>query len=360
MKFTITKKELVRASERATRIASKKSPLAMLTSVAIIATVEGVYFLASDLSLSVTSRAQADVITDGSVCVEAAALAKLAKSLPDVDVTFAELKGGVGLEIKAGRSKSKLPCMPADDFPPLPKPGAMAPIPAPVIARLLNGSRLAMASEGGRPDLQCVFLDSVTMPGWLTAVASDSKRLMLARAKVPFRLTVTVPSYGVTEIIAICERAEDVEMAHDEGVLFVRHEGVTLGVKLADGFVLPFEKIIPKSAKHSAVVDRASIIDAIKRVSLFGGEHGLVTMSLANDLITVDAKSSAGDGEESVPCDYAGEGVTTTASARYVLDALSVVADDQCTIEANGARDAIVIRGLSGTDGLSVTMPVSL
>src|SRR5687768_15714761 len=123
MELTISKKDFVRSLARTHSVADRKSSMPILSN--ILLTADGkraLRFAATDLYLSVNSSSSAMIGSGGTIAVPARMLFDIAKSLPEGDVSLKVLDN-FAAEIRAGRTRFKIPGMPGTDFPTLPSPG---------------------------------------------------------------------------------------------------------------------------------------------------------------------------------------------------------------------------------------------
>jgi DNA polymerase-3 subunit beta len=101
---------------------------------------------------------------------------------------------------------------------------------------------------------------------------------------------------------------------------------------------------------------------AIRRVSLLSSERGkAVKLSLEDGRLEVSASSpELGEARESLPLEYAGEGVEIGFNAQYLLEFLGVVGTDEVALEIKDAESQGLLRpvGEDGGDYRYVVMPM--
>ena len=67
-----------------------------------------------------------------------------------------------------------------------------------------------------------------------------------------------------------------------------------------------------------------------------------------------------GEGSEELSVDFAGEPLEIGFNAKYVLDALGALTDDDVRLELGGQLDPGVIRPIGPTDFVGVIMPMRI
>ena len=366
MKITIAKKPLQKTIETAARAAQKKGTLPVLANVVLHASGKTVSAQATDMTLSTTVSAPADVKTGGSICVNAHALASIVKALPDVDVAV-HLKGSQ-LHVEAGKSRFKLPTMNAEDFPRLPTfEGDYERVEGRALARLIAGTRPAMSTDDTRPHLVSTLL--VADGGELKAVATDGHRLHTVTAPVALTLAegagLMVPGRIIGELAELAH-APDVGLGVAKGWLFVSAGDVVVSCKLGDDAFPPWKKVIPSDHGHDCILERAAVIEAVKRAAIIAPDKsgGIRLIFRAEALTVASENPDAGESAEEVDATFTGPECVVGVNARYFLEALSATNDDAvkvCVGKTNAEMSPVVIKGAGdGTDFVGVAMPMRI
>ena len=91
---------------------------------------------------------------------------------------------------------------------------------------------------------------------------------------------------------------------------------------------------------------------------------GGVKMTLGSGKMRFESESpESGEGFDEVPVDYDGEDVTIGFNARYFLDVLSAIDDEEIILGVSGELDPAVIRPVgqnAATKYLAVVMPMRI
>ena len=136
--------------------------------------------------------------------------------------------------------------------------------------------------------------------------------------------------------------------------------------KTIDGSFPDYTRVIPETVERTALVDRASLSAAVKRVAVLAeAKSRAVKAEFEDDVLTLTVTSAeAGEASEEVPCSYGGPPLTIGFDAKYWRDALGALA---CETVAMGMSDAMApcrIRAVEGDDRsegdrlVQVLMPV--
>jgi DNA polymerase-3 subunit beta len=181
-----------------------------------------------------------------------------------------------GLQIKAGRSRYRLPALPPEDFPQAPATTSTEEM---VLSRdevqhLFGSVAFAMNTEGARVYLRGVYLH-LDDCGRLSSVATDGHRLALAGGTVtPAANALPVNGGGTGVIIPIKAvnlisklKAAEIELRTDAKVIEIRAGNLLITSKLIDGTFPDFRRIIPAESGNVAKIEREALLTAFRRLS---------------------------------------------------------------------------------------------
>ncbi|HEX5661552.1 MAG TPA: DNA polymerase III subunit beta [Polyangiales bacterium] len=391
MELSISKKDFLRGLARTHAVADRKSSMPILSNVLLSADDSGVLrFAATDLYLAVSASAEADVKRAGTVALSARTLFDIVKNLPEGEVKLGLDKHNAVL-LRSGKIKFRIPGMPGEDFPPLPSAGegGFADIDASLLSQLIALTQYSMSSDDTRPHLAGTLFEldgrAVRM------VTTDGHRL--SKAEVPYeaptRFSILVPSKGIAELKRLLEDAKSekrpvssdkgpekndekaeltpagpakVGVATVGGNAFFRGQDVQLSVKLADEQFPPYAKVIPQSHSRRVIAARDLLVDSLRRISLVASDKsGGVRLALEpGKLEIVSENPDVGEGSEELDVDFAGEKVAIGFNARYLLEALQAMTDDEVVIELGGELDPGVIKPVHDGRFVGVIMPMRI
>lgn len=110
--------------------------------------------------------------------------------------------------------------------------------------------------------------------------------------------------------------------------------------------------LFPSEHLTIARVDRAALIDSVKRVALVADRNTAVQMAFADNVLTLDA----GSGEdamasESLEAVMTGEAITTGFNPQYLLDGLGVIETQFVELAFTQSTKPVVIAGLDSLEG---------
>jgi DNA polymerase III subunit beta len=393
MELSISKRDFLRGLARTHAVADRKSSMPILSNVLLSADDSGVLrFAATDLYLAVSASAEASVKRAGTVALSARTLFDIVKNLPEGEVKLGLDKNNAVL-LRSGKIKFRIPGMPGEDFPPLPSAGegGFADIDVNILSQLIGLTQYSMSSDDTRPHLAGTLFECDGRA--VRMVTTDGHRLSKAEVpyEAPVRFSILVPQKGIAELKrlledaktekrpASVERAPGADKGGDKGELspdgpakvgvatvggnaFFRGQDVQLSVKLADEAFPPYAKVIPQSHSRRVIASRELLVDSLRRISLVASDKsGGVRLALEpGKLEIVSENPDVGEGSEELDVDFAGEKVAIGFNARYLLEALSAMSDDEVMLELGGELDPGVIKPVHDSRFVGVIMPMRI
>jgi DNA polymerase III subunit beta len=384
MELTVAKKDLLKIVSRMQGVVERKSTMPVLANVLLAAEgPSGLRLAATDLYLSLLGRITADVSKPGSVAVSAKDLFERVKMMPDGPVVISS-QDNATTTLKASGSARRytLRGMPGDDFPPLPQPAEGSPtlaISVDVLAELISKTHFSISTDETRAHLNSALFewdgDIVRM------VTTDGHRLSKVDVKVSGRqasATMLIPLKAVQELRRICDemladgsgeggKAPELLITQSGSSAFFQGAGMTFSVKLVDAQFPPYSQVIPQATDKIVRAPRIAFADALKAMSVAASERtGGVKLSLTKGSMRITSESpESGDGFDEMPVEYSGPNMSIGFNAKYFLDVLAAVTDDEIQIGVSGELDPAVILPAGGTTSsdrqfLAVIMPMRI
>ena len=373
MKATIERATLLRCLQHVQSVVERRNTIPILSNVLIDAGEGGkVTVMATDLDLQVRETMDAASIDSaGSITVSAHLLFDIARKLPDgsqVSLETAENR----MEVKAGRSRFKLPTLPRDDFPVIVEgdlPTGFS-LPAKQLAELIDRTRFAISTEETRYYLNGIFLHVTDEEKpVLKAAATDGHRLArftIARPEGAEGMPdVIVPRKAVGELRKLLDESMDGEVRIDLSPSKIRFTlggegGVVLTSKLIDGTFPDYSRVIPTGNDKLLKLDPKSFWQGVDRVATIATEKTrAVKMGLEADKVTLSVTSpDNGTAKEELAADYSSEGFEIGFNATYLKDILGQIDSDTVEVHLADAGAPTLIRQDADNPALYVLMPM--
>jgi DNA polymerase III subunit beta len=381
MELTVPRKDLLKLVARMQGVAERKSTMPVLSNVLLA--VDGPSMLriaATDMYLALVGRVTADVSKGGSVAVSAKDLLERIRMMPDGPIHLASQDGVTTIKAAGSARRYTLRGMPGDDFPPLPAPTEGSPslaLAVDVLKELIARTHFSISGDETRAHLNSALFewdgDVVRM------VTTDGHRLSKMEVKVSGRqasATMLIPLKAVQELRRLCDdmTAEAKDGTKDTGAglqlqitqsgsnAFFQGGGVSFAVRLVDAQFPPYSQVIPQHSDKVVRISRAPFAEALRAVSVAASERtGGVKLGLGSGTMRITTESpESGEGFDEVPVEYAGQSMTIGFNAKYFLDILGALDEDDVQLGLGGELDPAVIKPVGERQFLAVVMPMRI
>ncbi len=354
MEITVSKSDLLKELTATQGVVERKTTIPILSNFLFEATGDRLSITATDLDLSLRTSAAAKVKKDGSCTVPARKLYDYVKLLGEGDISVKLLENH-WVQIRSGRSNTRMVGMARANFPALPVfPAASAiHIPAAVLRNLIAKTIFAISNEESRYTLNGALL--VLKPESITMVATDGHRLAHiehAASKFPVsgEMRVLVPKKAMAELNTLLNVTDDaavpVEFAKDESTLFFRIGGRLLTSRQLTGQFPNYEAVLPRENNKSVTVHCDELSAAIQRVAQFADERSnAIRLRLGkNELKISSSNTETGESEDSLETAYSGDEIVIGFNSQYLLEFLKVVGAGDVRFEFKDAQSAGQLR----------------
>jgi DNA polymerase-3 subunit beta len=352
MEISVSKADLLKELTATQGVVERKTTIPILSNFLFEAGGDKLAITATDLDLSLRTSCLAKVKKEGSCTVPARKLYDYVKLLGDGDISVKLLENH-WVQIRSGRSNTKMVGMARANFPALPVFASETAIqlPAQVLRNLISKTIFAISNEESRYTLNGALL--VLKPESITMVATDGHRLAHienTNAKVPVsgELKVLVPKKAMAELNTLLNSSEAqvIEFARDESTLFFRIGGRLLTSRQLTGQFPNYEAVLPRDNNKSVAVRCDELSSAIQRVAQFADERSnAIRMRLEkNELKVSSSNTETGESEDSIETAYAGDPMVIGFNSQYLLDFLKVVNTGDVRFEFKDAQSAGQLR----------------
>ena len=388
MKVVIEREELFRGIGSVLDVVPSKTALPVLSNIMIEAEDGGGLRLsATDLDVSIKCTLSATVDVSGSTTVPARKFSEIVRELPDEEVSLIGEDGKVTLRRKGGEGIYSLACLPAEDFPELPKEieGAKltpedwlgTPDNGHILKDMIFKTVFAVSRDETRPVLNGVLWQ--VKGDRMTMVATDGHRLIKhtkSLAQPPggeASEEAIVPPRALNHLVKLMSAGSKLDLVQFGQNHLMFHlcgpadGGEThLFTRLIEGPFVDYEQVIPRDNPMQLKVSGGQLSPAVRRVSvLSSAQTHQVRLKLVDNQVELSADSQevGGEAQERLEANYSGDEMTIGYNASYLLDILRRIDSEEVLFELESAVTAGIIRPAEqpeGEDYLCLIMPLRL
>ena len=365
MELKIGKTELLRGLRLAQGIADRKSTMPMLANVLLRTQGKNqILVAATDLNVSLTAELKSQNATEGGITLGAKNLYELIANAPGDEISLKKADNHWA-EIKSGKVTYKVVGMPDRDFPKVPdhREATYSTIESAVLREMIDRTLFSVCNDETRFHLNGVYFESDGSKARM--VSTDGHRLSKVERTIAngpkLSAGIIIPKKGLLEMKKVLESGPTCKLAIKTPHLFLVQDDIAIAVKLIDAQFPPYEQVIPKDHKKVITIDRARLIDSLRRAQLMSSETRGVKISATKDGVTVASDNpDLGEVREELDAEYNGEAIAIGFNPKYVVELLGQMSADQVTLSLGGELDPGLLKPLTGDDYLGVVMPMRI
>jgi DNA polymerase-3 subunit beta len=373
MKFIISSTALLRSLQKISGVLSTSSTLPILEDFLFELKKNKLKITASDLETTISVELETDKAEDpGVVAIPAKMLLDIMKTFPELPVTISVNMETMGVEIFAGEGKYKLVGHRSDEFPQIPvlENVTTLNLDASLLFNAFNKTLFATGNDELRPVMSGVLCEITE--DYLTFVATDAHKLVRYRRpdiKPGTTASFILPKKPLNHLKNIMPDDENVEVKleyNDTNAVMV-FEDITLICRLIEGKYPNYEAVIPTQNPFKLVADRKSLLNALRRVAIFGSKstHQVRFKISGKELmLTAEDIDFSSEAKERLTCSYEGEDIEIGFNSRFFQDMLNTLETDNVALEMSAPNRAGILLPEKAEDDpediLMLIMPVML
>jgi DNA polymerase-3 subunit beta len=328
---------------------------------------------ASDLETTMMVTIQPDLIEGvGEVTIPARLLIDILKNFPDIPVSLNIDEKTLAIEITTGEGRYKMVGHKSDEFPQIPvlEDQMSLEIPADVLVCGFEKTVFATGNDEIRPVMTGVFME-MTANG-LNFVATDAHKLVRYRrldVKSEVAASFILPKKPINQLKnALSGKADEtVVVEFNKTNASFTMAGFKLVCRLIDGKYPNYEGVIPKSNPNRLIIDRQSLLSAIRRVAIFSSKAThQIRFKIAGQELTLTAEDLDyyNEAKERLSCNYEGEDMEIGFNSRFFQEMLGNLNQPEILLEMSAPNRAGLITPVDNQnadeDILMLLMPVML
>ncbi len=376
MKFIASSTELLSHLQAISRVISSKNSLPILDNFLFELNGNTLTMTASDIETTlVTSMEVEGVEGAGKVAVASRLLLDTLREFSEQPLSFDINDSNLALVITSSNGSYNFIGQNGDEYPRLPELQDNARrlvLPVDTLEKGIAKTLFATADDELRPVMNGVFFD-IDAAG-LTMVATDAHKLV--RYKVSYtaasvqgdeRESFILPKKPANMLKNLLPKeAGEVVIEFDNKNARFKLENYTMVCRQVEGRFPNYNGVIPKGNPYKIIVDRVSILNALKRVQVFSNQGtSLIRLAFSTNLIHVSAQDIdfSISAEETVNCQYDGEPINIGFKSTLLIDILNNIDSSDVVFElADPSRAGLILpfENAEGEDLLMLLMPMLL
>jgi DNA polymerase-3 subunit beta len=371
MKFIVSSSALLRELQSLSGVLGSNNALKILDNFLFDIDKGTLYISASDLETTMTSHLPVEAKASGKMAIPAKILLDTLKTFPEQPLTFSIDEKTFNIEISSDYGKYKMTGFDANEFPKLPSADETSSlsISGIVLLEALNKTLFATSSDELRPVMTGVFCQLGKKD--MTFVATDAHKLVKYKrsdSKSGTDTAFILPKKPLTLLknLLTGHPDGDVQVKYNTTNTFFDFGNVSLICRQIDGRYPNYEAVIPHDNPNVLTVDRASLLNSVRRVSLYSNKTTYqVRLGITGSELNISAEDPdfSNEAKERLSCQYIGEDMSIGFNAKFLAEILANMDTDEISLHMSTPNRAGIITPQTESkdeDLLMLVMPVML
>ncbi len=361
MKFICDGLSLSEAVQKVSKACAVRTTAPVMECIKISTQQEEVTLLATDGELSIQKSVKAEILESGETCVPGKLFSDFLTKLTDEEVCISTTEKG--MEISYRDSGTSMQTIRAEEFPAISleigensfvmNQGELK--------KVIAETVFCCAQDDTRPVLKGCLME---LGDKLVMTALDGYRLAFSQANIVSKSgesRLICPARTLTEISRMLTNDdEEITLYSQGGMLLVKADETVIVSRLYQGDFIKKENVIPPSFSTSVTFGKNELISSVERAAILirGDKNNLISLEIGAESVKVSSISEIGNVSESVNATVEGVELVISMNAKFLLDALRALDEDEIVISLNGAVSPFILQNKEKKDSLYLILPV--
>ena len=352
MKFIVSSTGLFSHLQAISRVINSKSTLPILD--CFLFNVEGnkLSITASDNETTLdTSMEVIESDENFQFAISSKTLLDAIKELPEQPITFDINAQTMEVTIQYMNGKYSMVGQAADEYPMAAFMGESAvsfTLESDTLLSGINRTVFATADDELRPVMNGIYFDIYT--DYVTLVASDGHKLVrykLLNVKGEEKAAFILPKKPAVLLKnLLAKEVGEIKITFDDRNATFEMPNHRMICRLIEGRYPNYNSVIPQNNPFKITIDRAAILSALRRVSVFSSQSSsLIKLRMNNNELLISAQDIdfSTSAEEKLTCSYEGNPMSIGFKATFLMDILSNINGQDVVIEVSDPSRAGVL-----------------
>ncbi len=357
MKFVVSSTLLLSHLQAISRVINSKNSLPILDNFLLEIKGNTLTMTASDIETTlITSMTVENAEGDGKVAVVSRLLLDTLREFADQPLTFSINDSNLAMVITSANGSYNFIGQNGDEYPRLPEMSNEARVLTMAVSNLTAGvtkTLFCTADDELRPVMNGVFFDIEKEN--ITFVATDAHKLV--RLKTPLTsitlgeeeemVSFILPKKPATMLKNILPKESgEVEVKFDSKNAYFKLSNYTMICRQVEGRYPNYAGVIPKQNLYKIIIDRVSLLNALKRVSVFSNQaSNLIKLDFHDNMIHISAQDIdfSISAEETINCQFDGDPIKIGFKSSFLIEILNNIDAAEVILEVTDPSRAGLI-----------------
>lgn len=360
MRFICEKEELNSALSVVQKAMPLRSTMEVLEGVCIQAQKNTLLLRCSDMTLQIETKMAAQVEEEGQL-VLGKLLFDVVRHLPSGTMEIESVSENA-VQVKSKKSRITIQALPGGDFPVMPQLRTIGEITLPrgELRDMIRQTVFSTALDETKPILTGALLE-IGKEG-INMVALDGYRLALRNYPMPCadEAKIVLPAKSLNEISRVIGEEGEVKLEYGAGYASIDMDHTRICTQLLSGEYTKYRQILTAEHQTRVRIEKEALQSSIERASIMAKEarNNLIKLSIDAEMMVITSQSELGNTYDEIPIACEGRELEIAFNARYLMDVLKVLNDDEIYMDFNTNVSPCTIRPVDSDTFLYLVLPV--
>ena len=317
---------------------------------------------------NITIETNIDVQADGATefVVPAKLFSAIVNKLPDEDIMLDYSEESRKLNIKCAGSSSEIICFRGDEYPKikLNEGENVIYLSKEDIKKIIKKTAFSASTDEFNRIITGVLLE--IKDGSMKMVGVDPYRIATYKIDVDNNVNVSViiPAKLIMEVAKFIEDDGEDKMSFEivDNKVIMKFDNNKVVINTYSGKFIDYERILNKEGNINVRVKRNDLLRSTERASLLASvqNNNLIRFNIQKDMIYITSLNEEGNIEEKVEIINDGEDLNIGINSKYLKDALSVIDDEEISINFKDSVSPAIIKPLKGDKYTYLILPIRM
>ena len=368
MKFECNQQLLSKALNIVSKAVTSRTTIPILKGILLKIDSDGFLTMsASDLDLAIENKIKVENSETGSIVVLSKLFVDIIRKLPNEIISIEQSENNIIIKCKS--SEFSIVGLSADEFPNLnllEENNNYIEFEKEMFKNMIRKTSFSASIDESKGIITGLLIemeeDSINM------VAIDGYRMAIAREKMknntPQNIIISAKILNeISKILTEIDTEQNfIKIIINEKKAVLLIENLKIVLSLLNGDFIKYKEVLPKESKCKAHINRKELIDSIERASLLSkeGKNNLVKFAINETTLTINSKSEEGTVKEEISISKEGENIEIGFNAKYVLDAIKAVEDEEIVMVFNTSISPCLIEPIAENEFEYLILPVRI
>jgi DNA polymerase-3 subunit beta len=356
MKFIVSSTDLLSHLQAISRVINNKNSLPILDNFLLQLEGNKLTMTASDIETTLITSMEVETAEgNGKVAVASRLLLDTLREFSEQPLTFNINDSNLAMVITSANGSYNFIGQNGDEYPRMPQlqdDSRSMTLPVSTLSSGISKTLFSTADDELRPVMNGIYFDIANES--LTLVATDAHKL------VRYKTTYTTASIQEEETVnfilpkkpanmlknILPKESGEVEIRFDTKNAHFKLANYTMICRQVEGRFPNYNGVIPKTNPYKIIIDRATLLNALKRVSVFANQaSNLVKLAFNGNQIHISAQDIdfSISAEETITSQFDGEPIKIGFKSSFLIEILGNINSSEIVMELSDASRAGLI-----------------